>query len=71
MKDKGLAIMKTFLKRPDRERSTGELSRMLSIPTRTVSFHLSKMSNADILIPSGIGKGRTYKLKIKDKKESK
>lgn len=59
--------MKTFLKRPDRERSTGELSRMLSIPSRTVSFHLSKMSNAGVLIPSGIGKGRTYKLKIKDK----
>ncbi|WP_016758122.1 MULTISPECIES: ArsR/SmtB family transcription factor [Leptospira] len=66
MRNTGLKIMNSFLKRPDRERSTGEISNMLSIPTRTVSYHLRKMSAAGILIPEGIGKGRRYKLKLKE-----
>ncbi|EMF82211.1 hypothetical protein LEP1GSC188_3377 [Leptospira weilii serovar Topaz str. LT2116] len=44
---------------------------MLSLPTRTVSYHLSKMSAAGILIPEGTGKGRRYKLKINETKVSK
>ncbi|WP_061216081.1 winged helix-turn-helix domain-containing protein [Leptospira santarosai] len=55
--------MNIFLQRPDRERSTGEISNMLSFSTRTVSYHLSKMSAAGILIPKGTRKARRYKLK--------
>ncbi|MGJ4719275.1 MULTISPECIES: winged helix-turn-helix domain-containing protein [Leptospira] len=63
--DRGSKILNSFLKRPNRDRSTSELSRMLSIPLRSVSYHLRKMSAAGILIPSGIGRGRRYKLNIK------
>ncbi|MCK6380866.1 MAG: ArsR family transcriptional regulator [Leptospiraceae bacterium] len=57
-----MKILKSFMRRPERDRSVGEISRMLSIRPRSASYNLRKLTVNGVLCSTGKTKSRRYKL---------